>query len=417
MILPGVYAKSAARSVARTLTNVFVNQAYGMYDYLSLGVAVSRPATPSVSNSNEVGEGSRRPVRPGNPGPAGHRSRTPWSRTSSGACSRPSLLLFIVSAVTFAIFFLVPRLAGGTAGDARHPLRRPDRDAGDGPAERAKRARLLRPALRAVRATGSRASSSGADYDYGAGVEHCPAPCFGYSFITRQPVWPDLLDRLPVTALAGPRRRGHLAALRRRHRRALGAAPRQRLRPGRDGLALAGVSLPIFFTGLSSLVDLQLHSSAGPRPAAATRRSPRIPAEWAYDLLLPWITLAFLFSAAVRPAHPGRHARDDERGLHPHRAGQGPAERTVSSSTACAPRSPRSSPSSAWTSACCSAARCSPRAPSRCRASASTPSTRSPATTCRRCMGVTLFAAFFVVLANLIVDLLYAVVDPRVRLA
>jgi peptide/nickel transport system permease protein len=30
-------------------------------------------------------------------------------------------------------------------------------------------------------------------------------------------------------------------------------------------------------------------------------------------------------------------------------------------------------------------------------------------------MGVVLFAAFFVVIANLIVDLLYAVVDPRVR--
>jgi peptide/nickel transport system permease protein len=31
-------------------------------------------------------------------------------------------------------------------------------------------------------------------------------------------------------------------------------------------------------------------------------------------------------------------------------------------------------------------------------------------------MGFTLTAAFFVVMANLIVDLLYAVVDPRVRL-
>jgi peptide/nickel transport system permease protein len=31
-------------------------------------------------------------------------------------------------------------------------------------------------------------------------------------------------------------------------------------------------------------------------------------------------------------------------------------------------------------------------------------------------LGVTLFAAFFVIMANLVVDLLYAVVDPRVRL-
>jgi len=32
-------------------------------------------------------------------------------------------------------------------------------------------------------------------------------------------------------------------------------------------------------------------------------------------------------------------------------------------------------------------------------------------------LGVTMLTAFFVVIANLIVDLLYAVVDPRVRLS
>ena len=31
-------------------------------------------------------------------------------------------------------------------------------------------------------------------------------------------------------------------------------------------------------------------------------------------------------------------------------------------------------------------------------------------------LGVTLFAAFFIVIANLVVDLLYGVIDPRVRL-
>ncbi|MYT24977.1 ABC transporter permease, partial [Streptomyces sp. SID7760] len=30
-------------------------------------------------------------------------------------------------------------------------------------------------------------------------------------------------------------------------------------------------------------------------------------------------------------------------------------------------------------------------------------------------LGVTLLAAFFIVVANLVVDLLYAVIDPRVR--
>ena len=39
VILPGVYAKSPDHPAEAALTNVFVSEAYGMYDYLSLGVA------------------------------------------------------------------------------------------------------------------------------------------------------------------------------------------------------------------------------------------------------------------------------------------------------------------------------------------------------------------------------------------
>ena len=35
----------------------------------------------------------------------------------------------------------------------------------------------------------------GGDYDTGAETVDCPAPCLGYSFLTQQPVWPELLDR------------------------------------------------------------------------------------------------------------------------------------------------------------------------------------------------------------------------------
>ena len=52
---------------------------------------------------------------------------------------------------------------------------------------------------------------AGADYDTGAGIDHCPAPCLGYSFITQNPVLPDLLDRLPVTAIPRRGRRVPLA--------------------------------------------------------------------------------------------------------------------------------------------------------------------------------------------------------------
>ena len=63
-------------------------------------------------------------------------------------------------------------------------------------------------------------------------------------------------------------------------------------------VALAGVSLPIFFTGLLSLAIFSYRLGHGPRPAAATRRSSENPLQWAYDLMLPWITLAFLYAAA-----------------------------------------------------------------------------------------------------------------------
>ena len=40
-----------------------------------------------------------------------------------------------------------------------------------------------------------------------------------------------------------------------------------------------------------------------------------------------------------------------------------------------------------------------------------------PSSTCPSSSGVVLVAAFFIVVANLIVDLLYGVIDPRVRLS
>ena len=112
----------------------------------------------------------------------------------------------------------------------------------------------------------------GADYNTGPTTVHCPAPCLGYSFITQNPVLPDLLDRLPVTLslavgaavlwLVSGVAIGVLSALRRGSvfdRAAM-------------GVALAGVSLPIFFTGLLSL-SIFSYTLGSPSPAAATRRS------------------------------------------------------------------------------------------------------------------------------------------------
>ena len=102
----------------------------------------------------------------------------------------------------------------------------------------------------------------GADYNFGPTTEHCPAPCFGYSFGNQAPVLAGLLDRLPVTLslaigaavlwLIGGVSTGVISALRR------GTL----FDRASMGVALAGVSLPIFFTGLLLAGDLQLQARA-----------------------------------------------------------------------------------------------------------------------------------------------------------
>jgi len=112
----------------------------------------------------------------------------------------------------------------------------------------------------------------GADYSTGPTTVHCPAPCFGYSFLTQNPVLPDLLDRLPVTMslaaggaliwLVAGVSTGVVSALRRGSvfdRAAM-------------GVALAGVSLPIF-ARWQSRAAVELTASIAPSPAFIAPRS------------------------------------------------------------------------------------------------------------------------------------------------
>src|SRR6478735_5584576 len=204
------------------------------------------------------------------------------------------VLLIVLSMVTFSIFYLVPRLGGATPETlaARYVGRAATAETVHLTAEKLG---LLEPVpvqywhwLKGI--------FVGAEYDYGQGTEHCPAPCLGYSFITKQAVWPELLDRAPVTIslvvgasliwlIAGVSI-GVISALRR------GSV----FDRGAMGIALAGVSLPIFFTGLIALAffSYRLRITA---PGGTFVPFSENPALWAYSLLLPWITLAFLFSA------------------------------------------------------------------------------------------------------------------------
>jgi len=323
------------------------------------------------------------------------------------------VLLFFVSAVTFSIFFVVPRIAGST------PETLATRYVGRAATEEtvkltAERLGFYDPVVvqygRWVKGV-----VAGTDYDYGAGVEHCPAPCLGYSFITRQPVWPDLLDRMTVTLslaigasiiwlLAGVAT-GVLSALRRGSvfdRAAM-------------GIALGGVSLPIFFTGIVSLVIFS-YGLGITAPGGSFTPFTENPAEWAYDLILPWITLAFLFAAAyARLTRAGMLETMNEDYIRTARA-KGLKERTVITRHGLrAALTPILTIFGLDVGLLVGGAVLT-------ESTFSLPGLGKYAIDAilnndlPKVMGVTILAAFFIVIANLIVDLLYAVIDPRVRL-
>ena len=321
-------------------------------------------------------------------------------------------LLFVLSVVTFAIFYLVPRLAGST------------------PESLAARYVGRTATAETVRLTADRLGFFdpvpvqygnwikgvflGTEYDFGASIERCPAPCLGYSFITRQAVWPELLDRAPVTAslaigasllwLISGVTIGVISALRRGSLFDRAAMT----------VALAGVSLPIFFTGLVSLAffsyRLDLTAPGGQYVPFAEN-----PARWAYSLLLPWITLSFLFSALyARLTRAGMLDVMTEDYIRTARA-KGLPERTV-----VVKHGLRSALTPILTIFGLDVGLLLGGA-------VLTEKTFSlnglgkygydaiVAGDLPKILGFTLVAGFFVIIANLIVDLLYAVIDPRVR--
>ncbi len=252
------------------------------------------------------------------------------------------VLLFVVSVITFSIFFLVPRLAGASADTLAS--RYVGRTASSQDISVAAEKLGFYDPFYVQYGRWAKAIFVGAEYDYGPGVEHCPAPCFGYSFLKSAPVWPDLIDRLNVTLslvvgaaaiwlIAGVST-GIVSALKR-------GSIFDRLSMG---VALAGVSLPIFFTGLISLIVFSYgHPFRITAPGRSFTDFTVNPAGVGVqpDPALDHARLPV--RGRIRPTDPGGHAGDHGRGLCTHRAGEGPDRaRRWYSSTGCGPRSRRS---------------------------------------------------------------------------
>lgn len=321
-------------------------------------------------------------------------------------------LLVLVSIITFSIFYLVPRWAGATPETLA--TRYVGRSATAATVHvTAERLGFYDP-IYVQYGNWAKDVVAGADYDMGAEKVHCPAPCLGYSFITRQAVGPELLDRAPVTISLAVGASilwtglgisiGVLSALRRGSFFDRAAMT----------IALGGVSLPIFFTGLVSLafVSYRLGITA---PGGAYTPFTENPAEWAYNLILPWTTLALLFSAQyARLTRAGMLETMNEDYIRTARS-KGLRERTV-----VVKHGLRGALTPLLTIFGLDVGLLLGGA-------VLTEKTFSlnglgkyaydgiMAQDLPKVLGVTLVAGLFVVISNLVVDLLYAVVDPRVR--
>jgi peptide/nickel transport system permease protein len=322
------------------------------------------------------------------------------------------LMLLVVSMVTFAVFFLVPRLAGQTTDQlaAQYVGRNPsptqihDMEIKLG----------LNDPIYEQYGRFLKGIVAGADYNDGPDVSHCPAPCFGYSFKNQEPVWPQMMSALPVTGslalgaaviwLVTGVGIGVLSALRRGtvfDRAAM-------------SVALAGVSLPIFFTALLSLAIFRDTIPLFPDAGTFIPFS-QSPGRWAEALVLPWVTLAFLYAALyARLTRAGMLDTMNEDFIRTARA-KGLPERTVVVKHGLrATLTPIITIFGLDLGLLVGGAVLTETA-------FSLPGLGHFAVDAitnqdlPEILGVTMLAGFFVVVANLIVDVLYAVIDPRVR--
>lgn len=254
---------------------------------------------------------------------------------------------------------------------------------------------------------------AGRDLGSGPHALHCGFPCLGYSYENSLPVWSLLTDRLPVSVslalgsaalwLVIGLTAGVTAALKK------GSVIDRGLMVG----AVATASLPVYFTAMVLIWGIVRTAGLLPYPSYVPLTHD--PLHWASNLLLPWTTLALLYAAMyARQSRSSMIEAMSQPYIRTARA-KGMPERTV-----VVKHGLRSGMTPVLTIFGMDLG----------GLLAGAVITESifgiPGVgqlfydALRRSdqpviLGVTLLAAFFIVGANLVVDLLYAVIDPRVR--
>jgi peptide/nickel transport system permease protein len=319
------------------------------------------------------------------------------------------MLLIIISMVTFGIFFLIPKFTGADiarmyAGKVTSP------EAVEGI-----RVKLSfdKPIYEQYYLF-AKGIVAGRDFEAGPSKDHCSAPCFGYSFRTNQEVWPLLVDRFPVTLslavgaaliwLLSGVLAGVISALRR------GSMTDRSVMT----FALMGVSLPIYFTGLvlNLIFVHQLHWF----PVNYTDFTSN-PFAWAMKLIPAWLSLAWLFAATyARLTRATMLETMSEDYVRTARA-KGLRERTVIGKHAMrSVLTPIVTIFGLDLGGLLGGAILTERV-FNLHGLGDLAIIAINQLDIPIVMGVTLFAAVFIIFANLAVDVLYAVIDPRVKLS
>jgi peptide/nickel transport system permease protein len=326
------------------------------------------------------------------------------------------LLLVLVSFITFLIFFEVPKLAGQTSYALATQY------AGRSPSPSVVHA--VEQQLGLDQPWWEQFGKfiwgivAGRHYNSGPGQGvYCPPPCMGYSFKNQLEVWPQIYRDLPVTVslaigaavlwLIGGIAIGIISALRRGH-------PVDRIAMI---IALAGVSLPIFFTG-QILQTVFVYGHPFTLFTAITYVSPwQNPLQWAQNLFLPWVALAFLYAALyARLTRAGMLETMTEDYIRTARA-KGLPERTVIFKHGLrAALTPIVTIFGMDLGLLLGGAIITEYTFGLSGIGEFTVLAINDQDL-TEIMGVTLVATFFVVIANLVVDILYAYIDPRVKLA
>jgi peptide/nickel transport system permease protein len=318
-------------------------------------------------------------------------------------------LLLVVSLITFWIFFVLPQWAGQTPASLASEF------VGKSQNQVAIQAVIHRfgfdkPVL-VQYFDYVKNIVTGTSYSDGVNIVQCNAPCFGYSFRNNQQVWPMLTDRFPATAsiaigaavlwLVFGVASGIISAVRKGT-----LADRASML-----IALLGVALPVYFVG-------PLIWMADGFPSIQYVPFLSNPVEWARNLWIPWVALAFGYAALyARLTRAGMLDALNEDFVRTARAkglGEG---KVVFKHALRAAITPIITIFGMDLGAVLGGAvlveiAFSIKGLGQMAILQGISQDDFPIV-----MGVTLVAAFFVILANVVVDLLYAVADPRVRLS